>query len=120
MRYIAYISSEIKISKMKKTILLMFSTVLFGGYLFAQNVGINATGATPDAGAGLDVNFTNKGVLLPRVNIANLNAIAPIAGSTTTSLLVYNTNTTTGTGYYYGMAHDGYVFLMTTTASFGV
>jgi len=67
----------------------------------AQNVGINTTGAVPDAGAGLDVNYTNKGVLIPRVNIANLNTIAPVTGSSTTSMLVYNTNTTTGLGYHY-------------------
>lgn len=68
---------------------------------YAQNVGINTTGAAPDAGAGLDINFTDKGVLVPRVNITDLNTIAPVTGSTTTSLLVFNTNTTTGVGYYY-------------------
>ncbi len=67
----------------------------------AQNVGINATGVAPSTGAGLDVNFTDKGVLVPRVNIADLNTIAPITGVSVTSLLVYNTNATTGAGYYY-------------------
>lgn len=69
--------------------------------LNAQNVGINATGAAPSGDAMLDVAATNKGLLVPRVNIPNLNAIAPITGGTTTSLLVYNTNATTGLGYYY-------------------
>lgn len=78
-------------------ILLMFSASI----VMAQNVGINTTGAAPDAGAGLDVNFNNKGVLIPRVNIANLNTIAPIVGSATVSMLVYNTNATTGVGYHY-------------------
>lgn len=56
---------------------------------------------SPDNGSMLDVTATDKGMLVPRVNIANLASISPITGSTTTSLLVYNTNTTTGTGFYY-------------------
>lgn len=69
--------------------------------LTAQNIGINANGAAPDAGAMLDISSTNKGLLIPRVNITNLNNIAPITGSATVSMLVYNTNATTGQGYYY-------------------
>jgi hypothetical protein len=57
---------------------------------FAQNVGINSTGASPDASAGLDVTFTDKGVLIPRVALTAINAAGPIS-SPTTSLLVYNT-----------------------------
>lgn len=66
----------------------------------SQNIGINTSGATPNASAGLDISFTDKGLLIPRVNIANLNAASPITAPAT-SLLVYNTNTTTGLGYYY-------------------
>ncbi|HNS41343.1 MAG TPA: hypothetical protein PKN22_01175 [Taishania sp.] len=66
----------------------------------SQNIGINTSGATPDASAGLDISFTDKGLLIPRVNITNLNAASPIT-SPATSLLVYNTNATTGLGYYY-------------------
>lgn len=69
--------------------------------LTAQNIGVNATGAAPDAGAMLDISSTNKGLLIPRVNITNLATIAPITGSATVSMLVYNTNATTGQGYYY-------------------
>lgn len=67
----------------------------------AQNIGINATGAAPDAGAMLDISSTNKGLLIPRVNITSLATIAPITGSATVSMLVYNTNATTGLGYHY-------------------
>ncbi|MBL4594338.1 MAG: tail fiber domain-containing protein [Flavobacteriales bacterium] len=78
------------------------AALLFSGItLSAQNVGINATGAAPDAGALLDISSTNKGLLIPRVSIANLTLIAPIVGSATTSMLVYNTNAGTGLGYYY-------------------
>jgi len=80
--------------------------LLAGVSLSAQNVGINATGAAPDAGSLLDISSTNKGLLIPRVSIANLTTIAPIVGSTTTSMLVYNTNAGTGLGYYYWDGND--------------
>lgn len=90
-----------------------FKKTLFTGVLmlsvstiFAQNVGINSTGNSPDASAGLDVNFTDKGVLIPRVALTATNVASPIT-SPTTSLLVYNT-ATAGTrprdvypGFYY-------------------
>ncbi len=74
---------------------------------FAQNVGISSTsGFTPDASAALDVSYTSKGLLIPRVALTAANAAGPIA-SPATSLLVYNT-ATAGTspnnvtpGYYY-------------------
>lgn len=62
-------------------------------------VGINTI--TPDAGSILEIDAEDKGVLIPRVNIADLTNIAPVTGSSTESLLVYNTNTTTGKGFYY-------------------
>ncbi len=56
----------------------------------AQNVGINATGAAPNAAAMLDVASTTAGVLIPRMTAAQRLAIAaPVAG-----LLVYQTNAT--------------------------
>ena len=72
----------------------------------AQNIGINATGIAPAASAGLDVDFTNKGFLLPRVALTAANTAGPIAAPAT-SLLVYNTATAGAMpnnvlpGYYY-------------------
>ncbi|PKP48168.1 MAG: hypothetical protein CVT95_04715 [Bacteroidetes bacterium HGW-Bacteroidetes-12] len=91
---------------MKKIILfaVIFQFVLFN--LNAQNIGINATGLAPAASAGLDVDFTNKGLLVPRVALTALNAAGPIAAPAT-SLLVYNTATAgvapnnVTPGYYY-------------------
>jgi len=89
----------------------------------AQNVGISSSsGFVPDASAGLDVSYTNKGILMPRVALTATNAVGPIT-SPATSLLVYNT-ATAGTapnnvvpGYYYwnGTAW----ILLTTTPSSG-
>ncbi len=81
----------------KRCMLGIFFT-LFLTILNAQ-VGINTT--VPSAGSLLDVSSTDKGILLPRVDISDLNTIAPIAGGSTESLFVYNTNTTTGKGFYY-------------------
>lgn len=76
---------------------LVFTLLLFPLFIQAQ-VGINTT--TPDASSMLDINATDKGLLIPRVSIPNLNAASPITAPAI-SLLVYNTNTTTGAGFYY-------------------
>jgi hypothetical protein len=83
-----------------RSITLTFVFILFASILFAQNVAINSTGNAPDASSGLDINFTDKGLLIPRVDISDLTTEAPVS-SPATSLLVYNTNTTTGPGYFY-------------------
>jgi len=64
-----------------------------------SQVGINTT--TPAGGSMLDVETSDKGILIPRVDIADLSTIAPVTGGSTTSLLVYNSNTTTGPGFFY-------------------
>jgi len=72
-------------------------TLLLPLFIQAQ-VGINTT--TPHASSMLDISATDKGLLIPRVSIPNLNAAAPVTAPAT-SLLVYNTNATTGVGFYY-------------------
>jgi len=71
-----------------------------------QGVGINSTGANPDASAKLDIVSSNKGFLIPRVALTATNAAGPIT-SPATGLMVYNT-ATAGTspnnvtpGFYY-------------------
>ncbi|MEI7724834.1 MAG: DUF1566 domain-containing protein [Bacteroidota bacterium] len=63
--------------------------LLFSSTLFAQ-VGINSDNLPPDASAGLDVKFTDKGFLPPRVELVAINVTAPII-SPAIGLLVYNT-----------------------------
>ena len=64
-------------------------------------VGINTT--SPGDGSILDIESTNKGLLIPRVDILDLNTIDPVVVTTAgeESLLVYNTNTSTGKGFHY-------------------
>ncbi len=70
----------------------------------AQNLGISATGVAPNPSAGLDVNFTDRGVLIPRIALTSTTSAGPISNPAN-SLLVYNTtnNPSAGLtpGYYY-------------------
>lgn len=74
----------------------------------AQNVGISASGGTPpNASAGLDIDFTTKGLLIPRVQLSSTADNSTIA-SPAVSLLVYNLgpgsvtgSTAVVAGYYY-------------------
>jgi len=90
---------------MKNKIYFYLGCLLFAlasAVMQAQNLGISATGSAPSGDAGLDVNFSDKGVLIPRVSLTSLTSYAPITGGgPTESMLVYNTNATTGKGYYY-------------------
>jgi hypothetical protein len=67
---------------------------------FAQGVAVNTDGSNADNSAMLDVSSNNKGMLVPRVSIADLNTGTPVS-TPAVSLLVYNTNVATGVGYYY-------------------
>lgn len=68
------------------------------GQVNAQNVAINTAGTAANTSAGLDVDFTNKGFLLPRMTAAQRAAIAAPA----TGLIVYQTDAgTLGSGFYF-------------------
>jgi hypothetical protein len=69
---------------------------------FSQNVGINSTGAAPNTNAGLDVDFTNKGILIPRIALTSTSSFAPLSAHVA-GMLVYNTATAGDVvpGFYY-------------------
>lgn len=71
---------------MKKLFTVSYFIFLISYSLFSQNVGIGTS--APNASALLDVTATNKGVLVPRVNNAQMLAIASPANG----LFVYNTD----------------------------
>jgi hypothetical protein len=75
--------------------LLTIAMLGLGTGAFAQNVGVNADGSTPDNSAMLDIKSNAKGVLIPRMTMAERNAITTPA----TGLLVYQTDGTAG--FYY-------------------
>lgn len=86
---------------------ILFLSLFISSTSFSQNVGINSTGAAPVTSAALDVDMANKGILIPRVALTTTTAFAPVTGTATTSLLVYNTATAgvapnnVVPGYYY-------------------
>jgi trimeric autotransporter adhesin len=92
---------------MTQKIIVILLAIACSFQITAQNVGINGTGATANASAGLDVNFSDKGVLVPRVNLVARNSNAPIGATIAASLLVYNLVTASAgvnlvvPGYYY-------------------
>lgn len=71
------------------SVVLVVLVLLFNIRLKGQNTGINETGSTPDPSAGLDIDFTNKGLLIPRMTATERNGIS----SSANSLLIFNTTT---------------------------
>jgi hypothetical protein len=72
---------------------------------YAQNVGINTTGDAPHASAGLDVNFTTKGFLAPRMLLSQKLAIVNPANG----LLIYQLDGVQGF-YYYSTTSNSWVY----------
>src|SRR5688572_24857884 len=81
---------------------LIFTTITVS---FAQNVGINATGALPDPSAMLDISSNTNGLLIPRMTTTERNSISnPAIGLyiynlTTKTFDVYNGTTWNSLGY---------------------
>jgi hypothetical protein len=107
---------------MKKIFQLTFLIALgISQAAWSQNVGINGTGASPDASAMLDVVSSTKGLLVPRVALTASNVAGPIT-SPAQSLMVYNTATAGVSpnnvipGYYY-WSGTAWIRLLTSTAS---
>jgi hypothetical protein len=91
----------------------LFIAIVLSAVVQAQNVGINASGATPNTSAMLDVNSSIKGVLIPQVALTSITDATTITSGNVNSLLVYNT-ATAGTSpnnvipaYYYWNATAG-------------
>ncbi|MBL0134415.1 MAG: hypothetical protein IPP79_10655 [Chitinophagaceae bacterium] len=75
---------------------LLLCLALIPTQLFSQAVGIGTN--TPHASAQLDVTSTTKGVLFPRMTLAQRNAIA----SPTAGLMIYQTDNTPGFYFFDG------------------
>lgn len=107
---------------MKKVAIISGLMVSLYGFIPSQNVGINPTGALPNASAGLDVDYPNKGVLIPRVSLTAITNPAPVT-SPAVALLVYNTNAAVtggcGIGYYYWNGTQWICFLTSPGSSGG-
>lgn len=96
----------------------MMKIKLLPGFLVAfalcqAQIGIGNNVTTFDDSEVLKIVSSDKGVLLPNVSIPNLSNAAPVT-SPANSLIVYNTNTTTGKGFYYWFNNQWNPFLNTT------
>ncbi len=59
---------------MKRFTFLIYLLLLQGSLVFSQ-IAINADGSAPDPSAGLDISYTDKGLLIPRLSFEQRNAI---------------------------------------------
>jgi len=69
--------------------------------IWSQNVGISPDGTIPHQSAGLDIDFNNKGLLLPRLTTIERNNIYEPA----LSLMIYNKTTNCFEFYAFGAWH---------------
>ncbi|MCT4579948.1 MAG: hypothetical protein N4A35_00910 [Flavobacteriales bacterium] len=70
-----------------------------------EGVKIGSTVSPPNPSTMLEVKSSNKGVLFPKVALTDINVYAPIVGTATEGVLIYNTNESVingcGKGYYF-------------------
>ncbi|MFK5981883.1 MAG: hypothetical protein QM499_03130 [Flavobacteriaceae bacterium] len=97
---------------MKSTVFWVFAFFIIKSF---GQVGIGTI--SPDAASSLDIVSLNSGILIPRISLTNVTSISPILSTPTTSLLIWNTNSSViggeGAGFYFW---DGakWVFLINT------
>lgn len=99
----------------KKIIVTLLSIVsVCSAIAQTEGVSIKSTLGPPNPNAMLDVESTNKGVLIPRVALVSLNSTQPIAnsGPLEKGLMVYNTNEsyTTPTNQSNGLQGKGFYY----------
>jgi len=101
------INQPTRMKTLNNVIRLIIVTLILTPQLYAQNVGIGSTSFVPNSSAGLEINFSDKGLLIPRVALISTISNAPIGSGIATGLMVFNIDTS-GTspnqvlpGFYY-------------------
>ncbi len=102
---------------LKKVLLIVAAVGLLSNNSSKAQIGINTTGNNPHTSAALDVDYPNKGLLIPRVALSSNTDVTTIP-SPANSLVVYNTNAGmtngNGVGFYYWDAGAGKWMYMAT------
>jgi hypothetical protein len=80
--------------------IFIISALVSTHFSYSQGVAVNTTGNTADPSAMLDVNATNKGILIPRVTSTS-SITSPVVG-----LLIFQTTVPIGFYYYDGATWD--------------
>ena len=91
-------------------IVTLLSTLIFTTSCFSQSVSISNNAVTADTSAMLDINSTEKGLLIPRMTAQQKIAIPTPA----TGLLVYQTDGDPGFYYFNG---TGWLLLITSAVN---
>ncbi|MBW1655403.1 beta strand repeat-containing protein [Flavobacterium quisquiliarum] len=80
---------------------ILFTLLLLSSFVTYSQVGIGTP--TPNSSSQLEVAATNRGVLIPRINLTSSTDVSTIAGGNVNSLLIFNTATISDIkpGYYY-------------------
>ncbi|MCF8464166.1 MAG: hypothetical protein K9G41_04970 [Flavobacteriales bacterium] len=86
---------------LKHILLVLFTAISCSAWSQTNGTLIDYVGTTRDNSAVLDVRSSNQGVLVPRMDITQRNAIS----SPATGLLIFQTNSTPG--YYYNSGTPG-------------
>jgi polyhydroxybutyrate depolymerase len=83
----------------------------------AAQIGINNNNAAPNTSAMLDINSTNKGLLIPRISLTSITDQTTIP-TPALSLMVFNTNASMPEGVgYYGWNGSMWVLIKAMSAS---
>jgi len=73
------------------SVIIIFLVISIPGY--SQNAGISANGSVPpNSSAGLDINFSAQGLLIPRIALSSSASFLPLS-SHIAGMLIYNTTT---------------------------
>jgi len=101
-------------TKQLSLVILLANCLLLTATGLAQNVGINGTGSVPNVVAGLDVDYTDKGLLIPRVTLCQRTTPSCADGmldgsgnllAAAQGLMVYQTDAGGyGEGFYYNIS----------------
>ncbi len=75
----------------KKAVLILL-LFISNRAIYAQSVGINDNGSSPNNQASLDLQSSDKGLLIPRIALQSLSSPSPL-GNHVLSMCVYNTTT---------------------------
>ena len=86
-----------------KTKITTIVLIVLAGFAKAQSVGIGT--ATPDASAKIEIEDSQRGILIPRISLTNVNIFGLAGNTQTESILIYNSNASTvggnGKGFYF-------------------